>query len=200
MPTPGRASRGTNNHLPLVLLGPAFWVSAEAATDFTAAGVRGLLNSLAAVEATRAEVCSFVGFFEGMEGSLTVRGRRMGGVRSSSPRRRWVKQTTASDPDEIASAGTQSPCVRNGTGCMRAQRRSSIGGRPWPTPHESRGGFGLPAHRELLPFAVRQRLMCAGGLVAPCSPHRRLWSVGSTSEPFSLVLTDGDAPNSQGVR
>lgn len=37
---------------------PGRCVSAEAATDLTAAGVLGLLNSLDAVEATRAEVCS----------------------------------------------------------------------------------------------------------------------------------------------
>lgn len=29
------------------------------------------------------------------------------------------------------------------------------------------GGFDLPAHRELVVFAVRSRLMCVGGLVAP---------------------------------
>jgi hypothetical protein len=34
------------------------WVSAEAATDFTAAAVLGLLNSFDAVGATRADVCS----------------------------------------------------------------------------------------------------------------------------------------------
>ena len=33
-----------------------------AATDLTAADVRGLLNSFDAVDATRADVCSFVGF------------------------------------------------------------------------------------------------------------------------------------------
>jgi hypothetical protein len=44
------------------LVVPTFCVSADAATDFTAAGVRGLLNSLAAVDATRAEVCSFTVF------------------------------------------------------------------------------------------------------------------------------------------
>ena len=38
-------------------------MSADAATDLTAADVRGLLNSFDAVEATRADVCSFVGFF-----------------------------------------------------------------------------------------------------------------------------------------
>lgn len=44
-------------HLPFGL--PAGrWVSAEAATDFTAAEVLGLLNNLDAVEATRADVCS----------------------------------------------------------------------------------------------------------------------------------------------
>ena len=44
-------------HLPFGLP-PGRWVSAEAATDFTAAEVLGLLNSLDAVEATRADVCS----------------------------------------------------------------------------------------------------------------------------------------------
>jgi len=41
-------------------------VSAEAATDFTAAGVFGLLNSFDAVEATRAEVFSFGVFLVAM--------------------------------------------------------------------------------------------------------------------------------------
>jgi hypothetical protein len=123
---------------PFALLGLAFWVSADAATDLTDAGVRGLLNSLAAVDATRAEVCSFVGFLEDMGFSLSVRGkweRRESGPADS--RRGWIRQTIASDPDVSASAGTQPPGVRTGTGCMRARRRFSIGGRPWPTPHES---------------------------------------------------------------
>ena len=51
-------------YLPFDLLALTFWVNADAATDFTAAGVRGLLSSFAAVEATRAEVCSFAGFLE----------------------------------------------------------------------------------------------------------------------------------------
>lgn len=42
------------------------WVNAEAATDFTAAGVFGLLNSFDAFEATRAEVCSLGGFLLAM--------------------------------------------------------------------------------------------------------------------------------------
>ena len=68
---PGRRPRragigGNNDYLPFDLLGLAFWVSADAATDLTDAGVRGLLNNLAAVDATRAEVCSFVGFLEDM--------------------------------------------------------------------------------------------------------------------------------------
>jgi hypothetical protein len=49
-----------------LLLALTFWVSADAATDLTAAGVRGLLNNFAAVEATRAEVCSFADFLEDM--------------------------------------------------------------------------------------------------------------------------------------
>ena len=136
---PRRAGIGGNNdYLPFDLLGLAFWVSADAATDLTDAGVRGLLNNLAAVDATRAEVCSFVGFLEDMGFSLSVRGkreRRESGPADSRPG--WIRQTIASDPDASASAGTQPPGVRTGTGCMRAQRRSSIGGRPWPTPHES---------------------------------------------------------------
>ncbi len=64
---PRRADIGWNSdYLPFDLLALAFWVSADAATDLTDAGVRGLLNNLAAVEATRAEVCSFVGFLEDM--------------------------------------------------------------------------------------------------------------------------------------
>lgn len=62
-------------YLPLALLVLPFWVNAEAATDFTAAGVRGLLNSLAAVDATRAEVCSLAVFLEDMCFPLTVRGK-----------------------------------------------------------------------------------------------------------------------------
>ena len=62
-------------------------------------------------------------------------GRRESGPADSRPG--WIRQTIASDPDVSASAGTQPPGVRIGTGCMRARRRSSIGGRPWPTPHES---------------------------------------------------------------
>ena len=134
----GRASGGNNDYLPFDLLGLTFWVRADAATDLTAAGVRGLLNNLAAVEATRAEVCSLVGFLEDIAFSLSVRGkieRRELGPADS--RQGWVRQTIASDPDASASVGTQPPGVRTGTGCMRAQRRSSIGGRPWPTPHES---------------------------------------------------------------
>lgn len=72
----GRVSRGRNDYLPFDLLARAFWVSADAATDLTDAGVRGLLNNLAAVEATRAEVCSFVGFLEDIGFSLSVRGKR----------------------------------------------------------------------------------------------------------------------------
>lgn len=59
-------SRGRNDHLPFDLLGLAFWVSVDAATDLTAAGVRGLLSNFAAVEATRAEVFSFAGFLVDM--------------------------------------------------------------------------------------------------------------------------------------
>ena len=51
-----------DGYLLFALVVPAFCVNADAATDFTAAGVRGLLNSLAAVDATRAEVCSFTVF------------------------------------------------------------------------------------------------------------------------------------------
>ncbi len=136
---PRRAGIGVNNdYLPFDLRGLTFWVSADAATDLTDAGVRGLLNNLAAVEATRAEVCSFVGFLEDIGFSLSVRGKRE--RRESGPadsRQGWVRQTIASDPDASASVGTQPPGVRIGTGCMRARRHSSIGGRPWPTPHES---------------------------------------------------------------
>lgn len=71
-----RAPGGNKDYLPFDLLELAFWVSADAATDLTEAGVRGLLNNLAAVEATRAEVCSFVGFLEDMRFSLSVRGKR----------------------------------------------------------------------------------------------------------------------------
>jgi len=53
------------------LLAAGRWVSADAATDFTEAGVLGLLNSLDAVDATRAEVCSFDGFLEAMVVSLS---------------------------------------------------------------------------------------------------------------------------------
>ena len=53
-------------YLPLDLLALTFWVNADAATDLTAAGVRGSLNSFAAVDATRAEVCSCAGFFVAM--------------------------------------------------------------------------------------------------------------------------------------
>ncbi len=72
----GRAPGGCNDYLPFDLLELAFWVSADAATDLTDAGVRGLLNNLAAVEATRAEVCSFLGFLEDIGFSLSVRGKR----------------------------------------------------------------------------------------------------------------------------
>ena len=65
---------GNSAYLPFDLLTPAFWVSADADTDLTGAGVRGLLNNLAAVEATRAEVCSFDGFLVDMRFSLSVRG------------------------------------------------------------------------------------------------------------------------------
>lgn len=75
----GRASGSNNDYLPFDLLRLAFWVSADAATDLTGAGVRGLLNNLAAVEATRAEVCSFVGFLVDMGFSLSVRGKREDG-------------------------------------------------------------------------------------------------------------------------
>ena len=40
----------------------AFCVKTEAATERTAAGVLGLLNSFAAVDATRADVCSLAVF------------------------------------------------------------------------------------------------------------------------------------------
>ena len=56
-----RALQG-GGYLLLALVVPTFCVNADAATDFTAAGVRGLLNSLAAVDATRAEVCSLAVF------------------------------------------------------------------------------------------------------------------------------------------
>ena len=78
--SPHNAGSGGNGstelcYLPLDLLALTFWVNADAATDLTAAGVRGLLNSFAAVDATRAEVCSFVGFFVDMIFPLTVRGK-----------------------------------------------------------------------------------------------------------------------------
>lgn len=62
-------------YLPFALLALPFWVNADAATDLTAAGVRGLLNSFAAVEATRAEVCSLAVFLEDMCFPITVRGK-----------------------------------------------------------------------------------------------------------------------------
>ena len=62
-------------YLRFALLAATFCVNAEAATDFTAGGVLGLLNSLAAVEATRAEVCSFTVFLEDMLFPLSVRGK-----------------------------------------------------------------------------------------------------------------------------
>jgi len=71
---------GSNDYLPFALLALAFWVNADAATDLTDAGVRGLLNNLAAVEATRAEVCSFVGFLEDMRFSLSVHERGKDGT------------------------------------------------------------------------------------------------------------------------
>ena len=74
-----QASGGNSDYLPFDLLALALWVKADAATDLTAAGVRGLLNNLAAVDATRAEVCSFVGFLEDMGFSLSVRGKRVDG-------------------------------------------------------------------------------------------------------------------------
>jgi hypothetical protein len=66
-------------YLPFDLLARTFWVRADAATDLTAAGVRGLLKSFAAVDATRAEVCSFAGFLEDMLFPLTVHGRMKDG-------------------------------------------------------------------------------------------------------------------------
>jgi hypothetical protein len=111
-------------YLPFDLLALAFWVSADAATDLTAAGVRGLLNSLAAVDATRAEVCSFVGFLEDMDFPYQFAERGKDGsqvllspVRDGSGKQLHLTRMTS------ASAGTQPPGVRNGTGCMRAQRR-----------------------------------------------------------------------------
>jgi len=124
-------------YFPFGLLVLTFWVNADAATDLTAAGVRGLLNSFAAVDATRAEVCSFAGFFVDMifsfYSSRKVERRESGPTDS---RRGWIRQKAASDPDVSASDGTQTPGVRIGTGCMRARRRCSNGCRPWPTPHE----------------------------------------------------------------
>ena len=46
------------------------WLSAEAATDFTAAGVLGLLKSFDAFEATRADVCSLEGLLVAILGYL----------------------------------------------------------------------------------------------------------------------------------
>lgn len=124
-------------YFPFGLLVLTFWVNADAATDLTAAGVRELLNSLAAVDATRAEVCSFAGFFVDMifsfYSSRKVERRETGRADS---RHGWIRQKAASDPDVSANAGTQTPGVRIGTGYMRARRRFSNGCRPWPTPHE----------------------------------------------------------------
>ena len=117
-------------YLLFALVVPTFCVSADAATDFTAAGVRGLLNSLAAVDATRAEVCSFTVFlaviyylFQFAESK-----KRRSGL--ADLRQRKIRQTIAFVLDESASAGIQTPTVRNGTGGMRAQRRFSIDGGP----------------------------------------------------------------------
>ncbi len=52
------------------------------------------------------------------------------------PRNRRIKQIVAFDPDGSASVDTRSPGVRIGTWCTRAQRHSSNGRRPWPTPYE----------------------------------------------------------------
>jgi hypothetical protein len=62
------------------LAAAGLWVSADAATDFTDTGVLGLLNSLEAVDATRAEVCSFEGFLDAIEISLSglQRGKEQG--------------------------------------------------------------------------------------------------------------------------
>jgi len=92
-------------YFPFGLLVLTFWVNADAATDLTAAGVRGLLNSFAAVDATRAEVCSFAGFFVDMifsfYSSRKVERRESGPTDS---RRGWIRQKAASDPDVSASA------------------------------------------------------------------------------------------------
>ena len=125
-------------YLPFALLAVAFCVNADAATDLTAAGVRGLLSSLAAVEATRAEVCSFTVFLEDMLFPLSVRGKgKDGKLPLRQPRHTWIRQTVPSGPDSSASAGIRTPVVLNGSGYTRAQKRFSIGYRPWPTPHEN---------------------------------------------------------------
>jgi hypothetical protein len=69
---------------------------------------------------------------------LSVRGKgKDGRLPLQQPRHAWIRQTVPSDPDTSANAGIRTPGVLNGSGCMRAQKRFSIGGRPWPTPHEN---------------------------------------------------------------
>ena len=76
------APGGNSDYLPFDLLALAFWVKADAATDLTAADVRGLLSNLVAVDATPADVFSFVGVLEGMVFPISSRKEGKTGIRS----------------------------------------------------------------------------------------------------------------------
>jgi hypothetical protein len=87
---------------------PGRWVSAEAATDFTAAGVLGLLNSFDAVEATRADVCSVGVFLVAKVSTFQVH------VRRSS--RRPVRRRTpagARSGEQLHLTGMRTPVLTN---------------------------------------------------------------------------------------
>lgn len=74
------------------------WLSAEAATAFTLAGVLGLLSSLAAVVATLADVFSLLGFFVAMAGPLLMNGEwnfhSRQGAPAARPASRWGRAVT----------------------------------------------------------------------------------------------------------
>ena len=151
-------SGDNNDYLPFALLELAFWVSADAATDLTDAGVRGLLNSLAAVDATRAEVCSFVGFLEDIGFSLSVRGKRgdgsqvlLGPVRDGSGKQLHLTRMRSPVLAHSLPASEPEPGV-----CAHEDALPSVVGHGQLL-MKVEGGLGLPAHRELVKSAVRSR-------------------------------------------
>lgn len=148
---------------------------AEAATDLTDAGVLGLLNSLEAVEATRADVCSLEGFLEAILVSLSQlqwgeEGRNLAheipAAKGSDEKFHltWVRAPVLAHMFLPAESEAEICAYKNvlptGVGHANSFRRL-------------KGFSGSRALRTGKIFRLLSRRVVYGWFGSPCSPHQR---------------------------